>query len=105
MIKYTGHIAIYIIILLFASGCSTTKCVIYDLAKYKDNLGQAYVHIYDPTDSEWIKAEYIMKYIVAPAKWGTKRHQFCGLEYKLYICTTKKNHKKISQALPTLWEP
>lgn len=104
MTKSVKNIAVLILLLFFVSSCCPTKCVIYDLTKYKvDNT--PYIPIYNPVDSEWIKAEHILKDIVAPAKWGSKRHQFCGLEYMLYIRTTYKNQKKISNALPTLWKP
>lgn len=85
--------------------CNSSRCVIYNLQNYKDELGDNYIPIYDSTDAEWMKAKHILKDIVAPAKWGTEHHQLCGWDFRLYVLTTKKNHRKLQVALPTLWKP
>lgn len=104
MINFIKKLAKYYIILYLLSSCQPSKCVIYDLNKYKSS-NIPYIPIYIQNNPEWINADHILKDIVAPANWGSKRHQYCGLEYKLYIRTTASNHKKISKALPTLWKP
>lgn len=100
---------IFIVFIIYlCESCGTTKCVVYNLKNYVDTSTippSPYIPIYNPNDSEWIRAELILKTIVAPANWGSYRHQFSGLDYRLYIKTTKKNQKKISAALPTFWNP
>jgi len=93
-----------IVFTILLVGCNASRCVIYNLNDYKDELGNNYIPVYDPDDAEWIRAKHILKDIAAPAKWQTKKHQLCGLEYRLYVLTTKKNQKKIQKALPTFWK-
>lgn len=93
------------ITVIWLCSCRPSRCLVYNLNDYKDEFGHNYIPRYDPSDAEWQRADYILREIVAPAKWRSKRHRICGLEYSLYVLTSERNHKKIQRALPTLWHP